>query len=412
MQNNILIISYHFPPEKSGGTGRPYSLYKYLPNHGITPIIITHHGYGQLRNDKNIIRCNSLSDWRNYRRPGKKLFLKIFSKLLNHAGASIQRDFFWQRQVLNTADTIITSNKIKAIYSTYPEIDAMALGLHLSEKHKLPLIAEFRDGLLFEPLSRYNIMQKGKIGGIEKRIVDRSKAVITIGKNLSQYYIDSYDKRKVFTIHNGYDPDDFEGLQNLPSTSGRQKLKIVHFGGLSTSRSTNINSLLHALQRLKNNRFISEQAFELSLIGNYTRTEHKLVQALKLNDIIRFYPPMKKKEGFGKIKSEYDFLLFHGVRGSKTVISSKLPEYLKLDKPILGICRGNEAQDIILRTGTGEVCDFETDSIYALFKKFIEGLFIYNPDKTEIEKFNRKAQTKQIANVIKTALLNQMEERT
>lgn len=405
MKNSILLITYHFLPDSNGGVGRSSSLYRYLPLYGINPIILTHNDYGKRKDDHNIIRCGSLSNWRSNGIISKKVFLKIISKILNTLGLFIQSDFVWQRNVMKVADTIISKYKIEALYSTYPEIDALMLGLLLSEKHNLPLLTEFRDGLVFEPLCKYNRIQKGRIERIEKSIIDSSKAVVTIGSNLSQYFHERYHMDRVFTVYNGYDPHDFEGLDGIRRQK-TDKTRIAYFGGFSKSRPTNIRPFLKAIKRLKDDELIKGNTFEISLIGNYTRGEHRLVQGSNVGDIIKFYPPMNKQEGFRKLVSEYDFLLFHGVRGKQTIISSKLLEYINLGKPIIGICKGNEAEEIIARTGTGEVCDFDVDSIYTLFVKFIEGRYRYNPNELEIEKYDRRVQTSQIADIINDNLVN------
>ena len=96
-----------------------------------------------------------------------------------------------------------------------------------------------------------------------------------------------------------------------------------------------------------------------------------------------------------------DYLLFYGVPGETTVISSKLPEYIRLHKPIIGICKGNEAAVIIQNTGTGEVCDFDESSISSLLVRVLNNEISYHPDFAEISKFERKYQTKQIAGIIK-----------
>jgi len=402
---NILIIAYHFPPEMSGGVNRPYSFYKYFYEYGLQPIIITHDAFGYSDNESNVIRCNSLRDWRNAKIFNKKIFLKIICKMLNSTGLLVQNDFVWQHNVKKIISNIILKNRIKGIYATFPPIDTLMLGIFISRKYHLPLLSEFRDGLVFESLQKYHVIQKARVLKIERIVLEHSKAIVTIGKKLSQYFIHNYHNKNIFTVYNGYDKIDFEGLQKnkLPRLN---KVKIAHFGAFNRSRKTDITPLLMALDRLKADAAINRRSFELSLIGTYTKDEHKMVAKIGLNDIIYFYPQMKKQDGFRRISSDYNFLLFYGVKDQKTIISSKLLEYLMLNKPILGICKGNEAEEIITKTGTGEVCDFIVDSIYDLFKKFIEGKYKYNPRKEEITKFDQKILVGQTADIIKHNLLD------
>lgn len=110
---------------------------------------------------------------------------------------------------------------------------------------------------------------------------------------------------------------------------------------------------------------------------------------------------MDKGEGFSFINEQADYLLFYGVPNETTIISSKLPEYIRLNKPIIGICKGNEAELIIQKTGTGEVCDFDESAIEPLLMKMLNNEIYYQPDHLAISKFNRKFQAEEIASIIK-----------
>jgi len=132
--------------------------------------------------------------------------------------------------------------------------------------------------------------------------------------------------------------------------------------------------------------------------------EKERISNYGLNEVISFLPQMNKKEGFSFIEKQADYLLFYGVPNQTTIISSKLPEYIKLAKPIIGICKGNEAEIIIKKTGTGEVCDFDEKSIEKLLMKVVKDEIFFKPQIAEIQKFNRKHQSKEIAQIIRNVI--------
>src|SRR5215210_156133 len=37
----VLLLAYHFPPDNASGSARPYRFYKYLPEYGYEPHVIT-----------------------------------------------------------------------------------------------------------------------------------------------------------------------------------------------------------------------------------------------------------------------------------------------------------------------------------------------------------------------------------
>ncbi len=392
----ILLITQHFPPEKSGGTGRPFSLYKYLPEHGVEPVVLTMDSYGKMGVEADVYRARSIMSWK-----GKKpLFYNSLRsiKVLNAIIPTM--DLIWERSAAGKAQGIFSSHRIGLVYATYPSMSAIRLGLKISKKFNIPLITEFRDGLIYEPLFRFNPLSLLWTTRFERRLIAASSAVITIGNELSRYFAEHYGLKNVHTVHNGYDRNDF----TLMAAPGREKncvFRVAHFGSLKTSRARKSSYLFDAIARLKKNDNISSERFELSFFGNFLESEKKLIADLGIEDLVKFHAPVSKKEGFRLLQSDFDALLFVGAEGSKTIVSSKLPEYLYLGKPIIGVCKGNEAARIIERSGTGEVCDFDVASIYCLLKKALSGEINFAPVEAEIKKFDRAGQAARISGIIK-----------
>ncbi len=396
---NILLISSHFPPENSGGTSRPYSLFKYLPGFGVNVFVITKKKPAQPGNEANIFRFDSFINWRSQHIFSFKRWYRYYT-LFGFKLFHMHADTFWYKSVLKNIDCIIKEHNIHLIYATYPETESLQIGVRLKKKYKIPLLLEFRDGLVFEPVKmNANRIQKKQILNLEKQSVNNAAGIITIGENLSNYFKQMYQVN-VDTVYNGYDSDDFIEADATEFFQG-SKIKVVHFGGLNASRSSNRNNLFLALKKLLDDNKINNTNFELHFIGNITEKEKMLAQQSGLNDLIIFTPQMEKSAGFCKIKQEFNYVLFYGVKDNTTIISSKLPEYMRLGKPVLGICKGNEAEDIIRKSGIGEVCDFDVQSIYDLFSNAMNQKITFNPDIEFIKLFDRKKQAAQISVIIK-----------
>ena len=396
---NVLLITDHFPPEQSGASGRTFSIYKYLPLFGYNVIVLTIPVYGKLADEKNIYRIDSIYDWKK-----QKIFSKIFKKFISKAFGLfyINYDRYWEKCIFKSITEIIEN--IDIIYSTYPHSASTIISFKLSRKYKIPLISEFRDGFLFEPVERLNPVQKFSRKIVERKIVNHSNAIITISKNISKYFQEQYNKKEIYTVYNGYDDNDFQFLNSVKEQLSVDKTLIVHYGQINKSRYRSIKPLLIALQRLKKDRSLNSINFELSFIGDYNRKEIESINQYKLNDIIKIYKPVDKIEGLKKIVSMYHFLFLYGVQSETSVITNKIYEYIKLNKPIIAVCKGNEAEEIIKRTGTGEVADFDPDSIYNIFNKYLNKQYKFSPDKEEIKKFNRKDQAKQISEILNSVV--------
>ncbi len=399
----ILLLAGHFPPEKSGGTGRPYSLYKYLPENGLDVCVVTKNLYGgSIPGERDVYRYDCFGSWRKSSWFSRKVLFKMISLVKNRI-YDVNYDSWWVNEVLKNADNYISN--IDVIYASFPGPDVLEAALKLKANLQIPLIAEFRDGLAFETvLNKPNILQRIVINKLEKRIVNSADAVVTIGQNLSNYFRRTYNKQ-VYTVYNGYEEDDFDLLADSNNSKNTGKKYLVHFGSLNASRKAERNGLFKSLKLLKSRKVIDENNFCLILIGNISSREKKEIAVYDLNEIIKFLPHMDKKEGFLFLSKQADCLLFYGVPNETTIVSSKLPEYIKLNKPIIGICKGNEAELIIQKTGTGEVCDFDAISIEPLLVKMLTNEIHYQPDYLAIGKFNRKYQAKEIAGIIKDVCL-------
>lgn len=397
MLKKILILAYHFPPEQSGGVGRPYSLFQHLPLYGYEPIVVTisHEGAPPV---PNVFRCQSLVRGAKTGMWNRHLFYRVANKVLKYVGGHPSTDLLWHKGVWDQVDGILAQHDIALVYATYPPVGTVKLGLKISRKFGIPLVTEFRDGLTFEPLSKYGALQQFLTDRFERQLVAHSAAVITIGGNISKFFANKYGKQEVYTVYNGYDKS--------PQPWGDRKetqdsvMRFVHFGSLSLSVARSAAPLFHGLALLKSACEGADKAFAVTFIGNYTNDEMELARTLGLGDVVTFQAPVSKNEGLRDIAENYDCLVLYGVPDNSGFISGKLLEYINLKKPIVGICRGNEAANIIAQTNTGVVCGFAEREICDLFLRFINKEITFAPDLEKIASFDRKVQAGQVAAVL------------
>jgi len=401
MLKKILILAYHFPPEQSGGVSRPYSLFQHLPLYGYEPLVVTieHPCTPAL---PNVMRYPSLMRGLASGAERGKLLYRVANKMLKYLGWHPSTDLLWEKNVRAQVARILAQHDIALIYATYPPVGTVKLGMHISGTTGIPLVTEFRDGLTFEPLSKYSVLQRYVIDRFERRLIARSAAVVTIGSNISRFFSDKYGKAEVHTVYNGYDQVSQPWGERKQTGDG--VMRFVHFGSLNLSVMRSVAPLFDGLALLKPACAAAGKAFAVTFIGNYTSDEMALVGALGLGDVVTFQAPVGKQAGLRDIAENYDGLILYGVPGNSGFISGKLLEYINLRKPIIGICRGNEAANIIELTRTGAVCGFHEQEVCALFLQFINGEIGFNPDPERIASFDRKAQAGQVASVLDRVL--------
>jgi glycosyltransferase involved in cell wall biosynthesis len=307
-----------------------------------------------------------------------------------------------------SASLLMKNHKIDVFYATFPGVEPLKLGYKFAKKYKIPLITEFRDGITFESVFvSQNVFKKSQLRILEKKVIRCSNVIITIGNNLSDFFIDRYPTACVKTIFNGFDVDDFM-LVDKVTQQNQDKIRIAYFGSMDQSRKADRQNLFKVLQFFYQKQIIREDNFELAFIGRYSDDEKNRILGYGIEKCVTFHPLMPKKDGLAYVKQNFNYLLFYGIPNETTIISSKLLEYLRLGLPIIGICKGNEASEIIEKTGTGEVCDFDENSINKLFLKIIQQNEIqFNPNQEEIAKFDRKYQAGQIVQIINSVICNQ-----
>ena len=160
----------------------------------------------------------------------------------------------WRNRAIALGDRIVDEFRPDAVLCSYPPIEAMEIGLAISRRYSLPLIADFRDGLLFEPLDAIRLKHscvRQHYEKIEKELLAHASLVLSVSEPISHYFRSVYGHNWVVTLANGYDPDDFmaafcERNEYFDSAF----VNIVHTGKLSASRQgCSIDHLIQALKR-------------------------------------------------------------------------------------------------------------------------------------------------------------------
>ncbi len=150
----VLLITYYYPPIASGGTERAVKMATYLRRFGHKVLVLTQTYQRSVRPSVPEIRVYDPSHNRHrvgiY--TGQWLGLRLYTEFLNRLGIPHSIYSWWKQAVLKQAKPLVTSVKPEVILATYPPIEDLEIGLFLAQHFHLPLVADFRDGLLFEPI--------------------------------------------------------------------------------------------------------------------------------------------------------------------------------------------------------------------------------------------------------------------
>ena len=410
---NILLIAYYYPPIISGGSQRPVRMAKYLAKLGnrVTVLAPAYTRANPLEPD--VIRIYDASHNMNRRgiRGLQWLFLRISVELLNHLGRYSSIYSRWRRSVMHHADGILQRAKPEVIMATYPPVETLEIGLFLSKKFKLPLVADFRDGLLFEPvefkrLSRFACLQQ-RYKKIEAEIASHAAAIITISPYLSAYFKNTYNLENVATIPNGYDPDDLAGAAAKISFAA-DVFHIVHAGKIALSDSAlSLLPFIAALERVLLADMTMAKKMHLHFIGKLTAKEKKSLAALKKKGIISLYG--EKDRSFSlAMQRRSDLLLLITPTERPGIAPGKLFEYLAMQKPILALDSGTYAAEILKETKSGwAVPALDPEMISKTIEKIINDRdyrAFMTPIENKIQKYSATCQIKELNTILQQIL--------
>lgn len=391
----LLIVSYYYPPINNGGVERTKKFVKYLPQFGYKPIVITVRASGSIIDEDNI-----------YRFVDKRINMRTcegIKTLPNRIWHYLKFGYLnsWYQEVLSNAHKIINENKPDGIFATYPPLANLMLGVEISKRFNLPLVTDFRDGLVFEGLHNNNIIFNRRKKQIEQNIVDSSSYIVTATEPITEYFKSSYSLQKVTTITNGFDIDDWRGLEKLDLGG---KINIVYTGRISYSdRTATIEPLLIALKKLSNEE---KKRINIYMVGEFSKREKNIFLSSEFNDIFKLVGFVSREEALRYQISADILLLITGAR--KSVATGKLFEYLAARKPIFAITAGTVAEDIIKKTGTG-LCVNPDDSmsIFEGLRKIIQtfpNYDFYRPNKRKLGCYSRYKITKKLSEVFNLVL--------
>ncbi len=207
----LLTIAYYFPPYSSISGMRVSKFVKYLPAQGWTPWVMTvdprYYGKHSLANDPRLITDlakTKIIHAPYFRFPGSVLTMKLLHPLLALGLA-------WKHR-----------RQIDAVYLSGSPFHPFLLTMVLTGLLRIPTIIDFRDSWSINhgydgrpPTSLVSRLREALFGLIERTSIRFASRVVFATTRLQEEYTILFPawQSKYRTIHNGYDPDDFSGIE-------------------------------------------------------------------------------------------------------------------------------------------------------------------------------------------------------
>jgi len=406
----VLMIAHQFPPIGGSGVQRTVKFVKYLPMYGWEGIVLTRDAKKAQLKDNTLL--NEIPEnTRIYRTAAWD-----FSELpfpFNLAGKYVRRrilipdgERLWEIFSYRKALDIVREEKIDMIYSTSQPFSTHLLAMKLKEAFPgIPWVSDFRDEWTNNAFVRaYNYRPyRIKIEkAMERKVFEMSDAVVINTPVMRDNSVrDNPDlEHKFHVIPNGFDRDDFEGIEK----GGRNDKFTLTYTGLIYG-NTSPKTVFAAVEKLVRDGLVNLSEIILRFIGNFKKDELiRMAEAHNIQDAVQILPYMPHRESVANLMQSDAVLLLLG-KGTEAIYTGKLMEYINTGKPILATVPVNgAAAQLINETRTGFVADCDdvettAENFKMLYEYWKSGTDFFSPDKEKIARYERRELTKKLADI-------------
>jgi glycosyltransferase involved in cell wall biosynthesis len=305
----------------------------------------------------------------------------------------------WFLTIIPMALKIAVRDKPDVIFATGPSWTGLLVGGVLSKCLRVPYVADFRDpwvGSAFHQSRRKYKAHAFVHRWLEKKVIYGADYITCAWDGIRIQMLRRYPdvKDKIQTIVNGFDPEDFKGLQT--EFIDEKRCVFLHAGGFYGPRSP--VPLLQAIKKLSDEGIDEIESALFVFLGNPEYQgcplQH-IVNGYGLAKYVHIQPAVPQRKAFGYLKGCQVAMLF-GQSGSEELASipAKTYEYVGLHKAVLAIGAGEEVCAILKdggcplwKVGAGNV-----EGLSHLLKKIIS---LYLADDLPVAQTGAEKYTRQ-----------------
>ncbi len=279
----------------------------------------------------------------------KREFLKPFYLLINFFSYYFvipDQYIFFAKKISHQIIEEISKVKYEFILSSSPQNSSHIAAYNLAKKLNIPLITDFRDGWIDEPLRKITEQWKwrNKIERkMEGKIVDYSKIIFVSSPKWKELMSSRYkNSAKITVLTNAYPSFVFSDIykNNKAIKNSKKTIKIIYTGNFTVFRKVNL-----LLEPVFSYCSKTNKKVEFTLMGKFRKKDHlelkhwkQLAKNTNLKIIVKKFIP--RKEMFEELFKNDGLVLLSASYGA---IPSKIFEFIPLRKPILAITQKNGA---------------------------------------------------------------------
>lgn len=426
-----LMIIYYYPPVAGGGVQRSAKFVKYLPEFGWEPFVLTvksgydYYSDNSLEKDvaqnHHVFRTTSFEPMKTVRkwlkkhsdnsreiRDGKEIrpvrVKKPWLLVIKESIFIPDAEIGWLPFAVWRGWRIMRRHQIDLIYSTSCPYTDHLIAWCLQKLTGKPWLADFRDPWSLHLKAPQFAWRKFWDRTLEKLVLQSAHKIVTVTSLIARDFKKIYPPADYSIITNGFDETDFQ-----ISTGDEfkiEKFNITYTGILYRERSPKF--LFEAVAALLTEHPELRDQMRIRLVGQLDNPgevdNHNLLVSLKLDPVVERIPYVRHDDSIRYVlAADVLLLIIDQVPGGEGIMTGKIFEYLRSNKPILALVPSNGvAAEVIRETNAGITPEPDSveaikTAIWQLFQDFQAQQLQKKYMRLGIEKFTRRNLTEMLA---------------
>jgi glycosyltransferase involved in cell wall biosynthesis len=253
----------------------------------------------------------------------------------------------WAVPAYRHADRLMRRERFDAVLSVCPSVSAHLAALLLRRRHPgLVWFAQYHDpwALEWSPCRQRHLPGLDRLDrALEAEVVRRCDRVVCATEEAQALFAGAYGAGdRCFTLHNGFDPEDFP--PHCDARRSDRRLTLTYTGTLYGRRDP--EPLFESLGRLIRTGRLRADEVCVRLVGDCERAQGRSVRAMVrahgLEAVVELVPPVSYSEALEHLLRSDVLLLF--AEEQPLQIPAKLFEYLHVRRNVLAFSTGATAR--------------------------------------------------------------------
>ncbi len=447
---DLLIVSYHFPPDDAIGGIRPYQFARLLPQHGVETWVLTvypahawklnpefqpegvpverivrtpvHTSRGQrLQRLTNRIKALLAPKQGTGAKPRarvdygaevkrKPLLLACLLEALEYP----DRHIGWYRPAMGAVRKLLRQVPVSAVFSTSPPRTSALIAYAIARQYGLPWIMDLRDPWVTYVEGWRSTIQCPIVRRMHQRAfsacLHRANAVTVNSPVLAEFIAREHVavSRKLHVLPNGIDETLLSGRKG---PSHPERLLIGHFGTIYGRRTT--YQFLKGVASWVKEDGVDINRLSLVFYGDSAEDVGSIAEQFGLTQIVQVHPAVPRSAVTPIMESCAVLLLL--AQQQPLQIPGKVYEYLATGKPVIAMTEHDSAtarllQDMPLCYVAQSAQDV-SEIMQVLWQQYTSGTGLFVDRSDHLAPFRYARLTEALADLVKEAILHHEGEK-